>query len=471
MNFLTIKSERDYQSNSNCDNSVRFKTGKRVHNGTLKIKNFFELPTVLVQHFISFGDNSVFSLINHQIKKIADSARKSIHLNYFKNELSSQFILVNIIKRFPNVEQLYFKSDFPCDLIFPLVSHLEKSYPKKLSQLGLLEFYIKENPYEKELSQKFFNVFNNSQTTYLKIMTTFETRLTNEMVNSIFEKSKSLKSFFLHNRSEQLADKKDMEFLVSKCASLEKVSLTMPGRNSWNKTLLDLQNCRNLSTLILNCDDCTPIDKRRFSMPEGQKLKCLNVNGMGIDNDDALIEITMNLPNLEVFSNINCAPQYTKRGLIQLACHCPKLTILCITIENITDEGFCDFIVHIPNLKKLDLDRASDLTRKSISVLTHSCKQLRMLALSFFRDFDREILEEISSNCKEFEGIFIESNCRYRKIDFGDLRKFIRSCKSLKYLNFAHFKYNNRITKRLLKDFPHLKRGSFPVIDGDFQAT
>lgn len=407
---------------------------------------FFKiLPIDNTASIISFCDSksqNQLSVTNKKIKAIVDNLKETLTVTipWFHNRDGYLSILVNLLKRFPNIKRLSYVGEFTehhGDIFRPLILFLQQQYPKNLIEW---KSSLCTHPKASLLSKDFLDALNHTQTLSLEVSKHYNVSvITDLMINSILEKSKNLTSFTFS--SFQFSTDADIEFHLSKCPNLEKVKLCSVPQIS-NKTIQQLGLCRNLKELSID-DTCKGArELEQFLCTDhGLKLKVLNLqNTLCLLEDHALNLATKHLPDLEFFSRkFLYAHQsgISNRGLLQLTNNCKKLNTLVFNFKNITDEGISHFAQNTPRLRKLSICEMHKITQAGLQSLTYYCINLEALELVHFSDLTLAALSSLATNCKHLRFLSL-SNCCFKETTEQDLKKFIDHCKALQYIEILN---------------------------------
>ena len=165
--------------------------------------------------------------------------------------------------------------------------------------------------------------------------------------------------------------------------------------NTIYKILLKHKNL--LTKIILEFRDINNTHINRFT----NKLTYININYCQKIDDDALIHIANNCPNL-VHLELYILPNLTDKGLKEIIMKCPKLTYLNLSgCTHFTEESLLLLPKYLPKIEFIDLTRNYGLTDKCLDEMVSGCTELKYLNLYALPKLKMSFLSCIK--CKNLE--------------------------------------------------------------------
>ena len=426
---------------------------------------FAQLPTDLISYTASFCEPKTQNQLrttNKRIQSAVDLIRQVWSLplpmeqrRCHKNHIGTvpPLTLVKLLKRFPNITQLILPrfSTYHADIILPLMTLLQDSYPPKLKAISLHELNFRsEDP---KLTADFFKSFLHSQIRSLEVSyDSDQSSISDKTINGLLEKTSQLTSFVF--KGCQFLAKVNIHF--SKCHKLEKIQLY--GMQKITQITIDqIRTCKNLTELTLCCSEEETKLSDLLSSRHGLKLKRLTLTRTSsLSTDESLDLATRQLPDLEVLCRSGRQTTVSDEGFGQLAKNCRKLTTLMFNFKNMTDQGLSQFALYAPQLEKVCFSRMSDVTFEGVFALTQNCKKLKALRFLHFNHLNPEVLK-ILGQCKNlvYLDFFL---CNAKRISLQVLEEFVTACKPLKHLKLAAcFGVMYDDVKTLQEKFPFLE--------------
>lgn len=420
------------------------------------------VPATVITHILSFLDSNtrkdvsrvhktLQSLYNNTIETLTLAVAEGEHRTRPSQMSStSPSILVKLVRRFPNLKKFCLAEGFNqyhADILNPLLLSLQESYPKKLTHVTLANVPICHETASEisDLTQECLNTFANPQTLSLSILNRgFATEL---MVQTALKTSVNLTSFTLDNSNNF-----KQEFELSE------------------KIVFQLFQCTKLTELALYQVQGAEV-KKALCRPHNLKLRVFILNTVlsGINEDESLSQVTQHLPDLEIFSNSCCFPdrnEISEKGMLQLALRCTKLTTLRFNCRKISNKGLIDFSQNSSQLKKIWLEGGHNITSEGICGLAENCKQLESLHLTHLQGFSSDVLAALATHCTGLLYLNIWSVDESASLE--DVKTFVKTCKSLRYLSIASATGTFRPLKELFnpgEEFSHLQTANKELFD------
>lgn len=279
-----------------------------------------------------------------------------------REEANTQ-ILVDLLKRFPNIRKISFSSSYIDSfsqynehVLRAFILFLKNSFPRNLCSLELTEITHKGCVYEEEykdelkrLNEDFFDAFKHSQILNLKINSApFYTVIENHILTTLLQKCNNLKSFFFYACEYNSDSDEEIEIPLPHCQKLEKLKL-YGLKNIGKKIISHVSRCRNITELSIDRGVSGLHKLERFLCSDhGLKLTVLDLDKTECLASDASLNLaTKNLTNLKFFARRSYGTgqnQISDKGLVQLAKNCQNLNTLIFNFEHISDEGLASFL-------------------------------------------------------------------------------------------------------------------------------
>lgn len=332
-------------------------------------------------------------------------------------------------------------------------------YPKNLTQVVLHTPFI--DLFEANLKEELPQLYNDlvaslghSQLTSLELDDRFigTSPMTKEALSSLFTRSPSLKKVTFRSEYEF----KDLSIPFHLLQRLEQVKIEK-GHGLSRETFQSLKECTRLNSIIF--ENAWGTDKIRELLLQQhglnlQRLEFKNTAVMSTDYD--LFRISRQLPNLEVFGQnhfYTYQNQITDVGLRLLPMNCPRLTKFSFCFENITDEGFVEFVSKAPNLMILNTSQAYKLGEKSLIAIGEHCSELTTLELVHWKEITTKGLIAIAKGCSKLEQLYIHC-CE--NVSIEGLERFIDGASQIKTIGIFSSGNTVEIDKLKLKH-PQIK--------------
>lgn len=193
-----------------------------------------------------------------------------------------------------------------------------------------------------------------------------------------------------------------------------------------------------------------------LSRINASQLRVLDLIGACcFQNDRAISQGIKLLTNLEVFSNPVC--KISDIGLIQLAIHCKKLTVLVLNFFKITDQGLEKFSQRSLNLRKLCVIQPKSITHHGLCALAGNCTNLEALHFKGFFALNASVLTTLANSCLGFRYLSAyDDPKKSSSLTLADVEAFLAIVSSsFEYLGLDLGDKDKHI---LFKEFPHIQR-------------
>jgi hypothetical protein len=419
---------------------------------------------VQIYSYLDKNDWVALSLTNSKIKVLFDRLRLDISFRVPKNIILNdevvkidQKILVNLLKKFPNIKKLSLKGSdiFSFDdntqwFLKPLIIFFKTSYPKRLEHL-VLEAKNCSNLKLTKFSIIFFESLSHPQLRNINYSHSINC-ICGFHLASLLGKTIQLQSLSI------LTSNSELNFIpISNYENLQKIKLL----GSSIITIKPLKLLTNLSKLTLT--RALTIEQKSEFESFLCKTPNLKVSHLTLGhstyyfNKLSFCTATKNLPHLE-FINLQSSllQSISDKELYSIGINCKKFKTLMCNFSNITDSGLIKFALTTPQLEKLSVNFGNQLTDYSLIVLAKRCKQLKSLALSGCINISNEFLCALAENCKNLELLDL-TNCKI-KASLEEFEIFVKSSFKLKYFTVQKYKRSDciRLFAELYQKFPKL---------------
>ena len=168
--------------------------------------------------------------------------------------------------------------------------------------------------------------------------------------------------------------------IISPCSGLESVNLSLC--NQMTKAVLTrlIKRCLNLRSLDLSVTRVT--SKAIISVAENcASLTSLNLFACSLIKEDAVIKISQLCPSLNSLDIGLLGTGASDAAVAALACNCPSLSNLNLSLCNITDAAVNALAFNCKSLRRIDLGFCHRVTDFGVVELAQRCSTLRDLTL------------------------------------------------------------------------------------------
>ena len=183
-----------------------------------------------------------------------------------------------------------------------------------------------------------------------------------------------------------------------------------------------------LTKVILEFKDINNTHVNKFT----NKLTYINLNYCQKIDNDALIHISNNCPNLEHLE-LYIIPNLNDKGLKEIIMKCPKLVHLNLSgCSHFSEESLLLLPKYLPKIEFIDLTRNYGLTDKCLDEITTGCLELKYLNLYALPKLQMDFLNNIKCSKLEFLDM-----CGNQNVTDEHFKKAAEVLNNIKQLNLS----------------------------------